>query len=130
MLSQETFKRESRRLSIAANRADRARAAVPPNPYSLELDGKGLELVAAHYLAVERLQRVALEGLEIFEQEGFPDSWARWENAARDAAYALHRLELDGSETQTCSKHGSPHVIYADGSSLCARCYLERAGVR
>lgn len=127
MLSQQTFKRESRRLSLAANRADKARRLVPPNPYSSELNGKGLELVAGHWLALERLERVAAEGLEIFEREGFPDSWARWQNARDDARFAMRRLELDGDEHPSCIKHGTPHVIYADGSSLCARCYLERS---
>lgn len=129
MIDNATFKRERRRLAIAANRADRARRLVPANPYSNELEGKGLELVAAHWLALERLELVAAEGLEIFEREGFPDSWANWERARDDARFAMHRLELDGAEHPSCIKHGTPHVVYADGSSLCARCYLERGGV-
>lgn len=92
MISQQTFKRESRRLSLAANRADKARRLVPPNPYSSELNGKGLELVRAHRRAVLRLLQVAAEGLEIFEHEGYPDSWHRWQNARDDAQHALRRL--------------------------------------
>jgi hypothetical protein len=127
MISQQTFKRERRRLAIALGRSYRASLLVPPNPYSNELEGKGLELVARHALAVERLHRVAVEGLEIFEQEGYPDSWHSWENAASESARELRRLELDGEEHEVCTKHGSQLVIYADGSSLCARCYLERS---
>ncbi len=99
MISQQTFKRESRRLSLAANRADRARRLVPANPYSLELEGKGLELARAHRRAVLRLLQVAAEGLETFEREGYPDSWHRWENAKQDARHALERLpDLEGLE--------------------------------
>jgi len=130
VISQATYKREKRRLAIALGRSHRASLRVPPNPYSNELEGKGLELLAEHALAVERLRTVANEGLTIFEQEGYPDSWHSWENAAREAAHELRRLELEGEEHDACVKHGSPLVIYEDGSSLCARCFLERAGVR
>lgn len=99
MISQQTFKRERRRLSIALGRADRARWLVPPNPYSRELNGSGLELVRSARRAQLRLLQVATEGLEIFEREGYPDSWARWESA-RDSARAQLRLlpDLEGFE--------------------------------
>lgn len=126
MISQTTYKREHRRLAIALGRSHRASLRVPANPYSLELEGKGLEALAEHWLAAERLHRVALEGLEVFGREGYPDSWHSWERAAEESGYELRRLERDADENDHCAKHGMPNVIYADGSSLCARCYLER----
>ena len=94
MITQESYKREKRRLAIALGRFERARRAVPPNPYSLELEGTGL---AALQLAIDNartLERVATEGLATFEREGYPDPWHRWVNARDDSRYYLQRCEL------------------------------------
>lgn len=97
MLSQSAYKRESRRLSLAENRFTRARtaAAAVPNPHSKELEGKGRELLEELEKTSARLQAVALEGLELFENEGYPDSWHRWKRLAEDAGRAHARAELE-----------------------------------
>lgn len=94
MLSQETYKREKRRLATAQNRFNRAKRAVPNNPYSNELEGTGLAALQAAIDAARTLQRVALEGLVTFEREGYPDSWHSWTGARADAAFYLQRYEL------------------------------------
>lgn len=90
MISQETYKREKRRLATADGRFVRARRNVPPNPWSRESDPATLELAVT---AARKLHAVAVEGLEIFEREGFPDTWSNWDRAQRDAAIFLQRWE-------------------------------------
>lgn len=92
MISQETYKREKRRLATAENRFVRARRLVPPNPFAAETDGA--EKLEAACVAAEKLYAVAREGLEIFKDEGYPDAWANWERAAEDASYYLKRQNL------------------------------------
>jgi hypothetical protein len=97
MITQESYKRQKRRLATAQNRFTRARQAVPKNPYSNDLEGTGIQRLGASVDAARALLRVAKEGLEIFELEGYPDSWHSWQRAEEDAAYYLGRnvMRLD-----------------------------------
>ncbi len=91
MITQETYKREKRRLAIARNRFTKARAAVPANPYSNELNGSGIERLGAAVDSARALARVAREGLDLFERVGYPDAWSTWERDLDDANYYLGR---------------------------------------
>jgi hypothetical protein len=93
MITQETYKREKRRLAIAQGRFDRARRAVPNNPHSRELEGSGIARLGTAVDAARTLLRVASEGLATFELEGYPDTWHNWERAADDARHYLGRVD-------------------------------------
>jgi hypothetical protein len=97
MITQESYKRQKCRLAIAENRFTRARQAVPSNPYSNDLEGTGIERLGLAVDSARTLLRVAREGLEIFEREGYPDAWHRWANAEDDARAYLGRsvMRLD-----------------------------------
>jgi hypothetical protein len=94
MITQESYKREKRRLAIARNRFMRARQAVPANPYSDELEGTGIQRLGLAVDSARTLLRVAREGLEIFELEGYPDAWHSWQVARDDASNYLGRNEM------------------------------------
>lgn len=102
MLDNATYERERRRLAIAEGRFARARRAVPPNPFSLELGESGRKTLRDAIYAARKLRDVAAEGLEIFEEQGFPDSWARWERAGEDAVFYLQRAEHDARALGMC----------------------------
>jgi hypothetical protein len=97
MISQESYKRQKRRLATAQNRFTRARQAVPSNSYSNDLEGTGIQRLGASVDAARVLLRVAREGLEIFDSEGYPDSWHTWARAEDDARAYLGRsvMRLD-----------------------------------
>jgi hypothetical protein len=94
MITQESYKREKRRLAIAQNRFTRARRAVPNNPYSNELEETGIQRLGLAVDSARTLLRVAREGLEIFELEGYPDRWHEWANAEDDARIYLGRAPI------------------------------------
>ncbi len=102
MITQQSYKRERRRLAIAEGRFARARRAVPANPFSNELGESGRKALRDAIYAARKLRDVAAEGLETFEREGFPDSWANWERAGEDASHYLQRAESDARALGMC----------------------------
>lgn len=102
MISQETYKRERRRLATAEGRFMRARRAVPANPFSNDLGESGRKTLRDAIYAARKLRDVAAEGLETFERDGFPDSWSNWERAGEDAHYYLQRAESDARALGMC----------------------------
>lgn len=99
MIDQKTYKREKRRLAIALGRFQRARSAMPANPYSAEADAEAMPRAMN---AAVRLFDVAREGLDLFQEVGYPDAWSRWDNAEREAAHWIHRHRDDYEALTRC----------------------------
>jgi hypothetical protein len=95
VISQETYKREKRRLALAEGKFRRARLACPPNPFSIELGEEGRKALRDAIYAARKLRAVAAEGIDLFQEQGYPDSWHRWQNAGEDAHFYLQRAEDD-----------------------------------
>jgi len=87
-LTQAEFVAERRKLRTAVNRLNRARATFRAlNGHQTPDDVRALELIARRVIEVAE----ACTGSEgLFDQKGWPDSWAEWVRASDDARTVLH----------------------------------------
>jgi hypothetical protein len=84
MISQAEYRRLKSRLTRRENAYSKARAAKVATPNSPALTAEVVK-------AARELRAEAYYGLDIFEDQGYPDAWHRWQRAHADAVIALRR---------------------------------------
>ena len=77
-LTQENFVRLKKRLTTRMNRLNKAKSAVVGKSHNRELQAK---VVAEANQVIKEVEYA----MNIFQSEGHPDDWARWERAGDDA---------------------------------------------
>jgi hypothetical protein len=77
-LTQEEFVRLKRRLTFRQNRLNRAKAAIVDKSCSRESQAKVV-------FEADQIVKEVDYAMNIFQSEGHPDDWARWERAGDDA---------------------------------------------
>lgn len=90
MLSQSEYVRLKRRLTTLENKLKRAAKADPQldGNYCLPVDNEDDPRIPIYKKIIEEVKYA----LAIFEEQGYPDFWPRWRNAADDAAWQLGRF--------------------------------------
>jgi len=84
MMTQSEYRRLKGRLTRRENALKAAQANVRLNPNN----AAGYALVCE---AARNLRDEARNALDIFEDQGYPDAWHRWQRANDDATTAIHR---------------------------------------
>lgn len=81
-LTQEQFVRLKKRLTFRLNRMKKAKAALVGKSCNRELQDKVV-------FEADQLVKEVDYAMNIFQSEGHPDDWARWERAREDAKFQI-----------------------------------------
>lgn len=83
MIDQAEYKRLKRRLAVLEGKLHRSM-----DNYCVPVTDEDDPRVPIYKAILEEVR----EAFAVFDQEGYPDTWSHWQNAADDAAWQLSRF--------------------------------------